>query len=49
MTVIGPGVTPDIMWTGAAPGPFDRTVKQQMDSTFDAMRAEYGETKCSHH
>jgi hypothetical protein len=23
-TVIGPGVTPDIVWEGAAPGPFDR-------------------------
>ena len=22
-TVIGPGVTPDVMWEGAAPGPFD--------------------------
>ena len=49
ITVIGPGVTPDVMWTGRAPGAFDRTVKEQMDSTFDAMRAEYGETKCSHH
>jgi hypothetical protein len=49
LTVIGPGVTPDVMWTGAAQRNYDRTVKQQMDSTFDAMRAEYGETKCSHH
>lgn len=24
MTVIGPGVTPDVMWEGPAPGPFDR-------------------------
>ena len=22
-TVIGPGVTPDVMWQGPAPGPFD--------------------------
>jgi opacity protein-like surface antigen len=24
-TVIGPGVTPDILWQGTAPGPYDRT------------------------
>jgi len=23
-TVIGPGVTPDVMWEGAAPGPYDQ-------------------------
>jgi hypothetical protein len=22
--VVGPGVTPDVVWEGAAPGPFDR-------------------------
>jgi hypothetical protein len=27
-TVIGPGVTPDIMWEGDAPGPFDKTVEE---------------------
>ena len=31
-TVIGPGVTPDVMWEGGAPGPFNRARERQANS-----------------
>ena len=38
-TVIGPGVTPDVTWEGAAPGPYDRAADLQLA---DAQRALLG-------
>lgn len=38
-TVIGPGVTPDVMWQGTAPAPFDPAVDAQAN---DAQRALLG-------
>ena len=35
-TVIGPGVTPDVMWEGPAPGPYDKELDAQAN---DAIRA----------
>jgi hypothetical protein len=29
-TIIGPGVTPDVMWQGNAPGPYDASLDQQL-------------------
>jgi hypothetical protein len=29
-TAIGPGVTPDVMWEGAAPGPYDAALDRQL-------------------
>ena len=31
-TVIGPGVVPDVMWEGAAPGPFDAALEKQANA-----------------
>ena len=31
-TVIGPGVTPDVMWQGDPPGPFDRARELQANA-----------------
>jgi hypothetical protein len=38
-TVIGPGVTPDVMWQGAAPGPYDPSVDAQAN---EAQRGVLG-------
>ncbi len=41
-TVEGPGVTPDVMWQGAAPGPFDQTAQTAADASIRAL----GDTQC---
>jgi hypothetical protein len=38
-TVIGPGVTPDVMWQGPAPGPYDPSVEAQAN---EAQRGVLG-------
>jgi hypothetical protein len=42
-TIQGPGVTPDIMWQGAAPGPYDQAASQaaQQDQKLD-----FADTQC---
>ncbi len=32
-TIIGPGVTPDVMWQGVTPGPYDETLDRQLADT----------------
>ena len=39
-TVIGPGVTPDVMWEGAAPGPFDRQLDLLANERIRALGSE---------
>jgi hypothetical protein len=41
-TAIGPGVAPDVMWTGDAPGAYDATVDKEANDTLKAM----GDSKC---
>jgi hypothetical protein len=41
-TVAGPGVTPDVMWQGVAPGPFDPALEAD---TNDSIRA-LGDNQC---
>jgi hypothetical protein len=41
-TVIGPGVTPDVLWEGAAPGPYDRRLDLAAN---DALRG-LGDALC---
>jgi hypothetical protein len=41
-TVEGPGVTPDVMWEGAAPGPYDRTVDLAANETISQL----GDAQC---
>ncbi len=36
-TILGPGVTPDVMWVGDAPGPYDPTVQQTADQAIVAL------------
>ena len=36
-TIIGPGVTPDVVWTGEAPGPYDRTRDQAANAEISAL------------
>jgi hypothetical protein len=36
-TVDGPGVTPDVMWQGAAPGPFDAATEASDDAQLKAI------------
>jgi len=43
-TVIGPGVTPDVTWEGAAPGPYDRTLDLQLQEQQKQLYA--GEREC---
>ena len=38
-TIIGPGVTPDVMWTGESPGEYDEFLDRELA---DAQRATYG-------
>jgi len=37
LTVIGPGVTPDVMWTGNAPGPYDATAAAAANDQLRAL------------
>ena len=41
-TIIGPGVAPDVMWTGDAPGVYDATADKEAN---DALKA-LGDAKC---
>jgi hypothetical protein len=41
-TVIGPGVTPDVMWTANDVGPLDKTVQKQQQ----ALERSWGDPKC---
>jgi len=41
-TVEGPGVTPDVMWSGASPGPYDKSADQVAN---DAI-AQLGDKQC---
>jgi hypothetical protein len=36
-TIIGPGVTPDVMWEGAAPGPFDAAAERAANAAQRSM------------
>ena len=45
-TVIGPGVTPDVMWQGPAPGPFDRARELQANAHQRALFAGVGPGGC---
>jgi hypothetical protein len=55
ITMIGPGVTPDIMWAGDGLQDYDKNNpelvdwERQMNQKLDEMRANYGETKCKQH
>ena len=42
ITVIGPGVTPDVMWQGAAPGPYNGKADQLANQQIAAL----GDTLC---
>jgi hypothetical protein len=37
ITVIGPGVTPDVMWQGDAPGPYDQAADQAANAQIAAL------------
>jgi hypothetical protein len=43
-TIIGPGVTPDVMWQGPAPGPYDESAAQQANLD---QRANFGDPTCT--
>jgi hypothetical protein len=45
-TVIGPGVTPDVMWEGPAPGPFNRAREAQANAHQRALFAGRGPNGC---
>ena len=45
-TVIGPGVTPDVMWEVDAPGPFDRAREKQANARQRQLFAGRGDTAC---
>src|ERR1051326_256075 len=55
LTLSGPGVTPDVMWSGAGLADYDPNVpelfdwEQQMTDKVHELAAEYGETQCGHH
>jgi hypothetical protein len=55
ITMIGPGVSPDVMWAGDGLEDFDPgnaalvTWEQQMNAKLDQMRAAYGEKSCATH
>jgi hypothetical protein len=55
ITMIGPGVSPDVMWTGNGLQDFDKSNpalvdwEKQMNAKLDEMRAAYGDTQCVHH
>jgi len=46
LTVIGPGVTPDVGWQGAAPGPFDPTLERQATAAQQPLDAGAGPSGC---
>ena len=37
VTVMGPGVTPDIQWEGAALGPYDPAADREFNTLFDSL------------
>lgn len=41
-TILGPGVTPDIMWEGVPPGPYDKAA----DETANQQIAALGDSQC---
>jgi hypothetical protein len=43
-TVIGPGVTPDVTWDSAAPGPFNAAIER--DANAEQRRLFAGSTAC---
>lgn len=45
ITVIGPGVTPDVSWQGAAPGPFDAARERAANAAQQALFAGGGACK----
>jgi hypothetical protein len=45
-TVIGPGVTPDVMWQGEAPGTFDLVRERQANAEQQALFADSGPNGC---
>jgi hypothetical protein len=55
ITMIGPGVTPDVMWAGDGLQDYDSDNQalvdweQQMNQKLDEMRTNYRETKCKIH
>ena len=38
LTVQGPGVTPDVMWVGSAPGPYDKATDAEANAQIAAMK-----------
>ena len=55
ITMIGPGVSPDVMWVGDGLQDFDAKNtaltdwERQMNAKLDEMRAAYGEKSCGQH
>jgi len=55
ITMIGPGVSPDVMWVGDGLQDFDAKDtaltdwERQMNAKLDEMRAAYGEKSCGQH
>ncbi len=55
ITMIGPGVSPDVMWAGDGLQDFDAKNtaltdwERQMNAKLDEMRAAYGEKSCGQH
>jgi hypothetical protein len=43
-TIIGPGVTPDVMWQGPAPGPYDATAAAQANLD---QRTNFADASCT--
>lgn len=41
-TIVGPGVTPDLYWEGASPGPYDKAA----DAVANQAIAALGDTLC---
>jgi hypothetical protein len=46
LTVIGPGVTPDVTWEGAAPGAFDPAIEREATAAQQALDAGGGPNGC---
>jgi hypothetical protein len=44
-TIIGPGVTPDVMWQGSAPAPYDKATNAIANATIAAL----GDPQCQPH
>jgi hypothetical protein len=55
LTLSGPGVTPDVMWTGNGLPNFDATdqmlvdIETEMTAKLKEMAATYGDAQCGHH